>query len=108
MRPGGGNPAHLARAGLWPYRRRVVTHLRPPPAAGRHIHREDAVKVFGKHAFYDNTLNNERSFLAGDWGRKTVAFTGHCALQVRQRQAAAVLRSRFPPVASPSPLHRAV
>ena len=50
--------------------------------AGRHIHREDCVKVLGKHAFYDTSLNNSRAFRAGDWGKRTVAFTGHgCALQ---------------------------
>jgi CCR4-NOT complex subunit CAF16 len=50
--------------------------------AGRHIHRNDAVKVLGMHSFYDNKLNHLRAFLAGDWGRHTVAFTGHgCALQ---------------------------
>lgn len=36
----------------------------------------------GKNAFYDTSLNNVRAYLAGDWGRRTVAFTGHgCALQ---------------------------
>lgn len=50
--------------------------------AGRHIHRDDAVKVLGRHAFYDTSLNNSRAYLAGDWGRRTVAFTGHgCAIQ---------------------------
>lgn len=50
--------------------------------AGRHIHRNDAVKVLGMHAFYETKLNHLRAFLAGDWGRHTVAFTGHgCALQ---------------------------
>ena len=38
--------------------------------------------VLGRHAFFDTTLNNRRAFLACDWGRRTVAFTGHgCALQ---------------------------
>lgn len=38
--------------------------------------------VLGKHAFYDTSLNESRAHLAGDWGRRTVAFTGHgCALQ---------------------------
>lgn len=37
--------------------------------------------VTGKHAFYDTSLNHTRAHLAGDWGRRTVAFTGHgCAL----------------------------
>lgn len=50
--------------------------------AGRHIHRDDAVTVLGRHAFFDTALNNRRSYLACDWGRRTVAFTGHgCALQ---------------------------
>lgn len=50
--------------------------------AGRHIHRDDAVLILGRNAFYDTSLNNVRAFLAGDWGRRTVAFTGHgCALQ---------------------------
>jgi CCR4-NOT complex subunit CAF16 len=50
--------------------------------AGRHLFRDDAVSVLSKHAFYDTSLNNVRAFLAGDWGRRTVAFTGHgCALQ---------------------------
>ena len=51
-------------------------------AVGRHIHREDAVSVLGKQAFYDHSLNHARAYLACDWGRRTVAFTGHgCALQ---------------------------
>ena len=34
------------------------------------------------HAFYDTKLNFLRAYLAGDWGRHTVAFSGHgCALQ---------------------------
>ncbi|RYG51019.1 ATP-binding cassette domain-containing protein [archaeon] len=38
--------------------------------------------VLGRNAFYDTSLNNHRAYLAGDWGRRTVAFTGHgCALQ---------------------------
>jgi CCR4-NOT complex subunit CAF16 len=50
--------------------------------AGRHIFRDDSVMVLGKHAFYDTSLNESRAHLAGDWGRRTVAFTGHgCALQ---------------------------
>ena len=40
------------------------------------------MKILGLHAFYDTKLNHLRAFLAGDWGRHTVAFTGHgCALQ---------------------------
>ena len=51
--------------------------------AGRHLFKgDDAVRVAGKHAFYDTSLNNVRAYLSGDWGRRTVAFTGHgCALQ---------------------------
>ena len=50
--------------------------------AGRHIFRDDAVMVAGRHAFYDTSLNAMRAYLSGDWGRRTVAFTGHgCALQ---------------------------
>ena len=50
--------------------------------AGRHIFRDDAVLLRGKHAFYDTSLNASRAYLSGDWGRRTVAFTGHgCALQ---------------------------
>ena len=50
--------------------------------AGRHIFKNDAVLVDGKHAFYNTSLNAERAYLSGDWGRRTVAFTGHgCALQ---------------------------
>lgn len=72
--------------------------------AGRHIHRDDAVLIFGRNAFYDNTLNNVRAFLAGDWGRRTVAFTGHgCALQadigvnemMKDQQAAYIERRDF-------------
>jgi CCR4-NOT complex subunit CAF16 len=50
--------------------------------AGRHIFRDDSVLLRGKHAFYDTSLNASRAYLSGDWGRRTVAFTGHgCALQ---------------------------
>lgn len=54
----------------------------PRRRAGRHIFRDDSVSIMGKNAFYDTSLNSVRAYLAGDWGRRTVAFTGHgCALQ---------------------------
>ena len=60
--------------------------------AGRHIHRDDAAMILGSHAYYDNTLNGRRAFLASDWGRKSVAFTGHgFALSVRQAHAMAAV-----------------
>lgn len=35
------------------------------------------VSVLGKDSFHDTALNSERAFLATDWGRRSVAFTGH-------------------------------
>jgi CCR4-NOT complex subunit CAF16 len=70
------------------YRRRKETYLFSSTFfsliiyLGRHIFRNDAVLVNGKNAFYDTSLNYARAYLSGDWGRRTVAFTGHgCALQ---------------------------
>lgn len=49
--------------------------------AGRHIHRDDAALILGRNAYYDNSLNDKRAYLASDWGRRSVAFTGHgCAM----------------------------
>ena len=56
--------------------------------AGKHIHRNDAALVLGSNAYYDNTLNGRRAYLASDWGRRSVAFTGHgVAFSVRLRLA---------------------
>jgi hypothetical protein len=51
--------------------------------AGRHIHHDDAALVLGRNAYYDNSLNNKRAYLASDWGRRSVAFAGACTLTVR-------------------------
>ena len=79
---------------------RISGRLPPPHCAGRHIHRDDAVKVLGKHSFYDTSLNHLRAFLACDWGRRTVAFTGHgCALQadIAVREMMAESQAEFRP-----------
>jgi CCR4-NOT complex subunit CAF16 len=51
--------------------------------SGRHLcNPADAVKILGRSAFHDNTLNFERSYLDTDWGMRTVAFAGYgCPLQ---------------------------
>jgi len=35
------------------------------------------VTVLGKDSYYDTSLNASRAYLATDWGRRSVAFTGH-------------------------------
>jgi len=45
--------------------------------AGKHIHEEKKVRVFGKSSFYDTGLNDKRVLLSTDWGRRTVAFSGY-------------------------------
>jgi CCR4-NOT complex subunit CAF16 len=51
--------------------------------AGRHIVPDGSdVRVLGRDSFHDTSaLNAQRSYLGTDWGRRTVAFTGHgCAI----------------------------
>jgi CCR4-NOT complex subunit CAF16 len=45
--------------------------------SGRHLHDAGAVTVLGRESFFDTALNAERAFLGTDWGRRTVAFSGH-------------------------------
>lgn len=50
--------------------------------AGRHLCPDGAVTVLGRDTFHATSLNAMRSYLGTDWGRRSVAFTGHgCALQ---------------------------
>lgn len=35
------------------------------------------VTIMGRDSFHDTALNSSRAYLATDWGRRTVAFTGH-------------------------------
>ncbi len=35
------------------------------------------VTILGRDSFHDTALNSSRAYLATDWGRRTVAFTGH-------------------------------
>lgn len=43
--------------------------------AGKHIHKEGAVQVLGSSSFFDTFL--PRAHLTTDWGKRTVAFSGH-------------------------------
>ena len=50
--------------------------------AGKHIHAPGAVRVLGRESYFDTSLNLLRSYLATDWGRKTVAFSGVSSMSV--------------------------
>jgi len=46
--------------------------------AGRHLVKPDeSVRVLGRSAFHDTSLNFERSYLDTEWGMRTVAFAGY-------------------------------
>jgi CCR4-NOT complex subunit CAF16 len=45
--------------------------------SGKHMHPEESVVVLGKPSFFDTSLNERRAYLGTDWGRRTVAFSGH-------------------------------
>lgn len=51
--------------------------------SGRHLSKpDDAVRILGKSAFHDTSLNFERAYLDTEWGLRTVAFAGYgCPLQ---------------------------
>ncbi|KAA0154916.1 hypothetical protein FNF27_03012 [Cafeteria roenbergensis] len=50
--------------------------------AGKHMHAAGAVQILGRDSFFDTMLDNHRSYMGSDWGRRTVAFAGYgCALQ---------------------------
>jgi len=66
---------------------------------GRHMHERDAVKVFGRPAFYDTALNMRRTLLQGSWGERTVAFIGHgVAYQadIPVKEMSAYLQRKYP------------
>ena len=50
--------------------------------AGKHIPAPGAVRVLGRESYFDTSLNLLRSYLATDWGRKTVAFSGVSSMSV--------------------------
>jgi CCR4-NOT complex subunit CAF16 len=50
--------------------------------AGKHIHAPGVVRVLGRESYFDTTLNLLRAYLATDWGRKTVAFSGVSSMSV--------------------------
>lgn len=43
---------------------------------GKHYTEGDQVRVLGRRGDFDAELNNLRSYLGGDWGKRTVAFVG--------------------------------
>jgi CCR4-NOT complex subunit CAF16 len=43
---------------------------------GKHYTDGDQVRVLGRRSDFDAELNNLRSYLGGDWGKRTVAFVG--------------------------------
>jgi ABC-type sugar transport system ATPase subunit len=45
--------------------------------AGSHRHPMGSVLVLGRESFFDTGLESHRSFMASDWGRHTVAFSGY-------------------------------
>ena len=45
--------------------------------SGKHLHPDGKVEVMGRSAFHDTTLNNLRTYMGTDWGRRTVAFSGY-------------------------------
>jgi CCR4-NOT complex subunit CAF16 len=45
--------------------------------SGRHMHERGAVTVLGRESFFDTALNESRAYLGTDWGKRTVAFSGH-------------------------------
>ncbi len=51
--------------------------------SGRHLAKPyEAVRILGKSAFHDTSLNFERAYLDTEWGLRTVAFAGYgCPLQ---------------------------
>ena len=50
--------------------------------AGKHIHAPGVVRVLGRESYFDTSLNLLRAYLATDWGRKTVAFSGVSSMSV--------------------------
>lgn len=45
--------------------------------AGKHMHAAGAVQILGRDSFFDTMLDNHRSYMGSDWGRRTVAFAGY-------------------------------
>jgi len=45
--------------------------------SGKHIHAPGAVCVLGRESYFDTALNEKRAYLGTDWGKRTVAFSGH-------------------------------
>ena len=45
--------------------------------SGRHMHAPGAVTLLGRECFYDTSLNEARAYLGTEWGKRTVAFSGH-------------------------------
>lgn len=43
---------------------------------GKHFVRENEVRILGRRCDFDKELNLMRSYLGGDWGKRTVAFVG--------------------------------
>jgi len=67
--------------------------------AGRHLCPENTVTVLGSDTFFDTSLNLRRGYLGTDWGRRTVAFTGHgCAMNadVPVREMMQSLQDEYP------------
>lgn len=67
--------------------------------AGRHLCPENTVTVLGSDTFFDTSLNLRRGYLGTDWGRRTVAFTGHgCAINadVPVREMMQSLQEEYP------------
>ena len=66
---------------------------------GRHMHTPGAVTVFGRESFFDTGLNAERAYLGTEWGKRTVAFSGHgmplCA-DIGVSEMMADLQAEFP------------
>lgn len=45
--------------------------------SGRHLTPDCTITVLGKDAYFDTSLNEARAYCATDWGKRTVAFSGH-------------------------------
>jgi len=68
--------------------------------SGTHLTPDNTIRVLGKDSYFDTSLNHERAYCSTDWGKRTVAFTGHdmpLMADIGVSEMMAALQAQFKP-----------